>query len=245
MIKNIFWRLKLFFKEYIQNLTKIQLFQVYSLLAICIIYPYIKLLEIKDNSSFSNENISMLNKNIKQIDKKLQIPNFIEVLKDFESEAKKHKTLKIKSFDFDKKSITINGISNEKDLLKYLLYCENYTYSSILNSLSFKHIPNSKKISFSFNITFKKSYSKKLSDDILEKYNTLTSNSNIVHKQSEFKLQGILNDFVIIDNTLLSKGDTYKNYKLEKINNDNVVLSKKMTTKTLFLKSIENEKYSK
>lgn len=229
------------FEGYIQNLTKKQTLQLYILIAIFILYPYFQLINFDSNSVDKNKNIMQLQANIIKMDKKLKNPNLMDVLKDFEKKASLFDSLKINDFKLNKKTITLTGKSNQNDLLRFLLYCENYNYTSSLDSLSIKHTKNKKLFSFSFDIKFKNNYSKKLSPNQLHKQYEKISLLD-VKKTQNFKLQGIVEDFVIIDNNLLSKGDKYGTYEIEQINKDSVIISNSNIKKTLYLKKSSDAK---
>lgn len=227
------------FKEYIQNLTKIQTFQLYSLVVILILYPYFTLIDKNYEDENFQQNITKLKNNISKLNKKIETPNFIEVLKDFESEAKKYDSLNTINFKLNKKHITIYGNSKQKEFLKYLLFCENYSYTSHIYSLSYKPQIDSKDISFSFDIAFKEKYTKKISPKDLE----------IIHKKislldknyKSLTLQGIIDKYAILNNQLLKEGDSFGEYIIEKINNNNIVLVKNKSKTTLYLTEQKND----
>ena len=229
------------FKNYLNSLSRFQIFQLYFIISVCILFPYFKILEIKDEKTYTHDNLIQVNKNIKNIKEKIILPKPIKVLKSFEKEAKNYKTLNIKDFSINKNSLNLKGVSNQIDFFNFLVFCENYSVTSRLSSISLKPIEKTQLYSFSFSIKFKKKYlaqiSKEKTKEIENKILALSSSK----EKPTIKLQAILNTQVIINDKFLSIGDSFNNYKIEKILNDHIIVSKDSFRKKFYLKEALND----
>ncbi len=230
------------FKEYIQNLSRFQLFQLYTIITIVFYFGYILLFLDKQNSVMdSNPNISNIKNNIKTIRSQINPPNIIDVLKDIEIEAKKYKELKLLDFNIQKNSIGIKGYSTLNSLLNYINYCENYSPSSRIDSLFIK--PSKKDMfDFSINIKFVKKYRQ---TQTLKEQNLIKTQIAKLAKskdKADIKLQAIVNDQIVINNRFYLIGDSVNGYKIDKVSKNMVYLKKDNSTKILYLqKDINNE----
>lgn len=215
----------MFFNEYLKNLNSFQSFQLYTIIAVLIFLPYYFFtINIDKSTSDSDKTIVQIKQNIQDLKEKLKIPNTVKVLKDFESEAKKYTSLQIENTTINKNSITISGDSLMQDFLHYLVSIENYSSNSNLESVMFKPLDKNR-YSFSFNVTFKKTFFSKLSKvQIIELKEKITSLSNTKNTN---RLQAIIDDFAIIDGEFLKKGDKYNKQVILEIKRDHIVLSGK------------------
>ena len=225
------------FKKYLNSLSKFQTFQLYTILTICVLFPYFKFIDIKkDEKIYSNENFIQVNNNIKQIKEKIQLPNYIKVLKELELETKKYKSLSIQNFNINKRSININGIASKEEFLNFLIFCENYSVSARLNTLALKPITNKKNLfNFSLSIKFKKKYLPILSSDKQEDLEKKILSLGDKKVKNKIKLQAIFDSHVIINDKLLFIGDELNGFKIKKINKDHILLSNKNVDIKLYL----------
>lgn len=220
----------MFFKEYLQKLNGLQTFQLYTLVATFILFPYFKLIDSNEVANNINENTIHIKQDLIKLNTLLKTPDFTNVIKEFEAEAKEFSSLTITNFKIEKKSIIVSGIANQNELLKYILYCENYSYTSILKSLSIKEQKESSFINFSFTINFRK----KLSDKFTSKEISTLFNSDS-KSDKIFNLQAIIGDQVVINNSPLVLGEIYNGFKLVNISSDSIQLQKDNKLKTLYL----------
>ncbi len=231
------------FKNYLNSLNRFQIFQLYTIIAIAILFLYFYLIDInKDTKIYNNENIKRVNKNIKELKEKLVLENNIKILKELEIEAQKYKSLNIQNFSLNKNSINLSGVSNKNDFFEFLIYCENYSVTSRLNSMSLKPAKQNKLFNFSLTIKFKEKYLSQLSTEDKEKIKKKIDSLSTKKKKKEIHLQAIFNDQVIINDKLLSIGDKLKKYTIAKIYKNHILLKKDKEIKKLYIQGDKNGK---
>lgn len=223
------------FKEYIQNLNRFQQFQIYTIITVLFYFIYTALFLGKyDISKNIDPNISNIKNNIKTIRSQIKTPNTISVLKDMEIEAKRYSDLKLLDFNIQKNSINIKGSSKLSSLLNYINYCENYSPSSRIDSLFIK--PSKKDIfDFTINIKFIKRYKKTQSVKEQELLKTKITQLTNAKDKADIKLQAIVNEQIVINNSFYLLGDTINGYMIDKISDNSVHLKKDSATKILYL----------
>lgn len=177
---------------------------------------------------YSNENklpSSSLNNNLALLENKKFNKSHLELIKDLEKYFVLKK-IKINSIDYKNKNLLIKGetsILKIKSLINKLESINKFSNITLLNILKTK----SKTIfSFEINTEFKKYYIKK-KQNIKKKKIVLTKKLVKKEKKKDIKLNAIISNHILINNTWQSIDDKIGKYTITKITSNSVLLSHK------------------
>lgn len=209
--------LKLIEHSYINSTQKVKL----QLLVLPIFFIYFYFYFYSNKKEIPSSNLS---NNLTLLENKKFNKSHLELVKDLEKYFFLKK-IKINSIDYKNKNLLIKGetsILKIKSLINKLESINKFSNITLLNILKTK----SKTVfSFEINTEFKKYYIKKKQN--IEQKKVLTKKLVKKEKKKDIKLNAIISNHILINNTWQSIDDKIGKYTITKITTNSVLLSHK------------------
>ena len=210
--------LKLIEHSYINSTQKVKL----QLLVLPIFFIYFYFYFYSNKKEIPSSN---LNNNLTLLENKKFNKSHLELVKDLEKYFVLKK-IKINSIDYKNKNLLIKGetsILKIKSLINKLESINKFSNITLLNILKTK---SETIFNFEINTEFKKYYIKK-KQKIEEKKKVITKKLVKKEKKKDIKLNAIISNHILINNTWQSIDDKIGKYTITKITTNSVLLSHK------------------